>query len=156
MSIETVIGMLLIGLTILTIDYLIRKKGQKTGSPSNINVIEESTTKIILEIRSTNTIFTVDLDTGIIIRAETKMGKIYNQTELPIDQVDKIVLTFEDMPSGIAHLSRAKLMLITTQGQEFEVVQEDRYFETSQIAEKIAQLLHKNVETCILAFGTYS
>lgn len=157
MSINVIIGILLIISVILIMEYLTRRlrKGQNVGKSPNLNIKEETTTKLILEMKSTNTVFTVDLNLGVVTHAETQTGKTVNQSALPIDQIDKIVLTFEDMPSGIAHLARAKLMFITTQGQEFEVVQEDRYFETSQIAEKIAQLLHKNVENRILGYGTF-
>lgn len=132
------------------------QKGKKVDKAATLDIKEETTTRLILEIKSTtNIIFIVDLDSGAITRTETQSEKILNQVELSISQVDKIVLTFEDTPSGLVHLALANLVFITTEGQQFEIIREGKYFDISPIAKKIALLLHKNIENRVLTYGAF-
>ena len=143
----------LLFLIILAIITLRAKRRQNIGEETEPNieeiswwsVKEETSNRLVLKIEFTDTVFTFDLDSGIITRSETEATETPNLVEVPISQVDKILLTFEDADRSMNY---AKLALITTQGEKFQIIRRLRYTEVvSPMAKKIAGFIHKEIES---------
>ena len=118
------------------------------------SVIEETSNRLVLKIESTDTIFTFDLGAGVVTRYESEVKEMLNRVEIPISQIDKLLLIFEDAPTGIDPY--AKLALVTKQGEKLPIIRGYRYLEVvSPMAKKVSGFIHKEIEEEILAPGTF-
>jgi hypothetical protein len=152
-------------LVVIVIPIIVRRLTQKRqnvnqeaeSNPEEIsfwNIKEDTTNRLVLELESIGTVFTFDLDAGMITRSESQPREMPNPVELPISQVEKLLLSFEDAPTGIDPY--AKLALITTQGKEVQIIRGYKYVEVvSPMAKKIADFIHKGIEEEILANRTF-
>ncbi len=152
----------LLFLIILAIFTLRAKRRQKAGEENEPNtedisfwsIEKETSNRLVLKLESNDTVFTFDLDSGIITRSENQVREMLNPVEVPISQVDKLLLTFEDAPSGIDPY--AKLEMVTIQGDKFQIIRGYRYLEVvSPMAKKVAGFIHKGIEEEILAYGAF-
>ena len=118
------------------------------------SVIEETSNRLVLKIESTDTIFTFDRDAGIITQSDDQSTDMPKPSQLAMSKVEKLLVSFEDAPTGIDPY--AKLALVTTQGEKFQIIRGYRYLEVvSPMAEKIAGFIHKEIKEEILANGTF-
>jgi hypothetical protein len=164
-SMDSNIAGIILVLLILVVPFILTRLSKKqqnkdtetesvTEEISFWSIQEETSNRLVFKIESTDTIFTFDIELGIITCSDNQWKEMPNPGELPVSEVEKLLLSFEDAPTGIDPY--AKLALVTTHGEKFQIIKGYRYIEVvSPIARKIADFIHKGIEEEILAAGTF-